>query len=54
MLAVREHVARAAGDLEGRRRRVTAEHAGRFLEPRGGGPVAEQRRDPAGGRKRDS
>lgn len=39
---VREHAARAVGDLEGRCRGVTAEHSGCFLDPRGGGPVPEQ------------
>lgn len=48
---VREHVARAVRDLEGRRRGVTAEHSGRFLESRGGGSVPEQYRDTAGCRK---
>lgn len=46
-VAVRKHVARATGDLEGRGRGVAAEHIGRLLEPSRGGPAAEQRRDPA-------
>lgn len=41
---VRKYAARAVGDLEGRRRGITAKHSGRFLESRGGGSVSEQRR----------
>lgn len=44
-----KHAARAVGDLEGRRRGLTSEHAGHFLESRGDGPVFERCRDSAGG-----
>lgn len=45
---VREHAARTVGDLEGRRRGVTTEYPGCFLESCGGSSISEQRRNVAG------